>query len=58
MIVLLYKYDDNSLTNPVRVYPIECREQAERDLDLLVKYSSNDRTWYLQEVELYNIKTN
>lgn len=53
MIVLLYKYDDTSLTNPVRVYPIECREQAERDLDLLVKYSSSDRTWYLQEVELY-----
>lgn len=54
MLILLYKYSDNSATSPVRIYHLKDREQAEKDLALLLEHGSCDKSWYLQEVELYN----
>lgn len=56
MKVLYYKYFDNSGMKPIRVYFTKDYEQAEKDLNLLKEYASSDKGWYLEEIEVYNIK--
>ena len=58
MKVLYFKYDDNSGFKVVRVYHKEDYEQAEKDLEVLQKYASDCKIWYLEEVEEFNKKRN
>ena len=56
MKILYYKYDDGSATIMTRAYLPSDYAQADRDLAFLQIYTSSDRNWFLEEVELFNPK--
>ena len=54
--ILRFFYTDGSGHKTVRIYLEKDWIQAEKDLNLLHDHASDDKTWALDDVEIYNEK--
>ena len=52
--VLTYQHDNGSGYGTIRVYLENDFEQAEKDLDLLIEFGDNSKTFLLIPTEIYN----
>lgn len=54
--VLFCYYTEGSDFTIVRVYLEKDFEQANNDLEMMIKYASDCRNWDIQEIEVFNSK--